>query len=351
MKHMNQTLGSRMKELDKGVQHRHPSASKTLYSAAGVATLHASLGRAIRTLVDVRKAHEGRLDASAGAMAKVKALTRSSHRLRGAIAFANDLLDRPLILPPPAGRAGSAGGSRPISGRSSSGRQGGGADSSTGASLHLPREAITNDVGRRMASLKALEDDAADRAAMAADALMVAHANTRDTLDSGPGSRLEFDGSAVGPLAGRVHCCEGALDAVAELESGSSPRAELSGVASMLTSIQSRTLLAMVRARMGSHVHVTPFGQPSRACIRTLVLGHAHAPHLHPLTTPACTCAEEDLSTRLDSTRLDSTRPVWTRLASPRLASPRLASTRLDSPRLASTRLNSTCLDSPCLCA
>ena len=64
-----------------------------------------------------------------------------------------------------------------------------------------------------------------------------------------PGSLDQTDGSSSGPLAARVHRCEGALDAIAGLEVAAAPWMEAAGVAAMVSLTQNRTMMAMKEAR------------------------------------------------------------------------------------------------------
>ena len=69
------------------------------------------------------------------------------------------------------------------------------------------------------------------------------------------GDQVGLDGSAAGPLAGRVHRCEGALDAVAMLEANAAPWMEVAANGPMLVAMQSRTMLAMREARAADSLH------------------------------------------------------------------------------------------------
>jgi hypothetical protein len=69
------------------------------------------------------------------------------------------------------------------------------------------------------------------------------------TLKAARAAQGFVDGSPSGSLAGRVHRCEGALDAVAELEAATCPWMELAGVGSMVHAAQARALHAMGEAR------------------------------------------------------------------------------------------------------
>ena len=68
------------------------------------------------------------------------------------------------------------------------------------------------------------------------------------------GSLDSIDGSASGPLAGKVHRCEGALDAIALLEVSAASWMECCGVAAIVSNTQSRTMMAMKEARAAASV-------------------------------------------------------------------------------------------------
>ena len=279
----------------------HPSAGRSLYSAHGITTIHSQLENALRALNSMQGMCDKRRSV-AEAVRSVTTRTRAVRRLRGAIAFASGIAEfRPDTHGTAArqGRIDSRRGSlahAPMYDTAADdfralnvGRQGApkmGAESGgRGAAGTLAAE-----VQRRLGSLVQMEAAAMARAASAVrastaaakrtiDAHMSAHRNQvvpgqkpglramgsvipQHVLFAieGEGSRLSrgpmdldsthgIDGSAAGPLAARVGRCEGALDAIAALESYASPWMEMAGMAAMVDASQSRAMLAMKEAR------------------------------------------------------------------------------------------------------
>ena len=126
-KDATQALSGQLKLTQRSKRSRHPLADRTLYAPHGLASIQMLLDASTAELAEASAARE-RLPSAAAAKARIAHVTSAVRRLRGALAFAADLLERPAMAPWPAaepwnkigggGGGGGGGGSssRPLCG-------------------------------------------------------------------------------------------------------------------------------------------------------------------------------------------------------------------------------------------
>ena len=279
------------------VTARQPNEATALHSAAGFSTLHAQLVKASLALKEAQGVRS-RLPTCTAAAERVQMLTRALWRLRGAVTFTRDLVEYPAMLQPWSPRHGAG---RPASAALSSGARAlWDSDGEMFVGSEVPASMIAaEDLLRRLSLLRPMEAHVSQMMLQASYAYARAVTNTveahTDIASAQPGAsrprlvarssvitdsllgevegqdgasrtaglrlHASVDGSAAGPLAGRVHRCEGALDEVAELEARLCRRLELASISAMVSHSQHCTLLAMKEVRVG----------PLRMCLYAIV--------------------------------------------------------------------------------